>query len=220
MNKGLKTLIAVTLAVFLSACAMPQTKEGQGTALGAGIGAGVGAITGAILGQGKGALIGAGIGAAAGGLAGNRIGHEMDQQQAALQQQLANERAVEIQRENNLLRLTFHSDLTFALNSATPSPGAANDLQRVAQVLNQYPQTRIQIAGYTDSTGSEQYNQQLSERRANAVKNILLGHGVAPGRLTTVGFGEASPVATNATAAGRQANRRVVITIIPMQAAG
>ena len=219
--KQSKTFIAALAAlVLLSACAAPQTREGQGTAWGAGIGAGLGALTGALVSQhhkGQAALVGAGIGGLLGGVAGNRVGKYMDDQQAALQQALANQRAVEIQRENNLLRLTFHSDLTFATNSATPSSGALNDLQRVARVLKQYPQTRILVAGYTDNTGSEAYNQKLSERRADAVRNILEGDGVAAARISTVGYGESQPVASNSTAAGRQLNRRVVITIAPVQ---
>ena len=217
------SIAILALAVFLSACAMPaaNTKEGQGTLWGAGIGAVAGAGLGQAIGHNTGAtLLGAGIGALVGGAAGNRVGAYMDHQEAELRQQLANVRAVEIQRENNLLRLTFHSDLTFATDSAKPSPGAVNDLQRVAQVLNQYPQTTIQVAGYTDSTGPEEYNQKLSERRAEAVKNILLGDGVSPSRIATVGLGESQPLASNATAAGRQLNRRVVVTIAPVQAQG
>lgn len=219
--KQSKALIAALAAlVLLSACAAPQTHEGQGTAWGAGVGAGLGALTGALVSshhKGQAALIGAGIGGLVGGVAGNRVGKYMDDQQAALQQALANQRAVEIQRENNLLRLTFHSDLTFATNSSTPSAGAINDLQRVARVLNQYPQTRILVSGYTDNTGTEAYNQKLSERRAEAVSNILIGDGVDPSRISSLGYGESQPVASNTTASGRQLNRRVVITIAPVQ---
>jgi outer membrane protein OmpA-like peptidoglycan-associated protein len=219
-----KCIVAVlVLAVFLSACAMPatNTKEGQGTLWGSGIGAAAGAGLGQAIGHStKATLLGAGIGALVGGVAGNRVGAYMDHQEAELRQQLANVRAVEIQRENNLLQLTFHSDLTFATGSATPSAGAVEDLQRVARVLNQYPQTTIQVAGYTDNTGSEEFNQKLSERRAEAVKNILLTDGVSPSRIVVVGYGESQPVASNATAAGRQLNRRVVVTIAPVQAKG
>jgi outer membrane protein OmpA-like peptidoglycan-associated protein len=199
---------------------MPQTKEGQGTAWGAGIGAGLGALTGALVSshhKGQAALIGAGVGGLLGGAAGNRVGKYMDDQQAELQQKLADQRAVEIQRENNLLRLTFHSDLIFPVNSAVLSPGAVSDLHRVAEVLNEYPQTTIIVAGYTDSTGTEQYNQLLSQRRAEAVKSALLVDGVSSQRVATVGYGEAQPIATNATPEGRQLNRRVVITIAPEQ---
>ncbi|NLC70679.1 MAG: OmpA family protein, partial [Desulfuromonadaceae bacterium] len=121
-----------------------------------------------------------------------------------------------IQRNADMLAVTFKSDFWFDINSATLKPGAYTELQRVSGVLNQYPQTTIQIAGHTDSTGSEAYNQQLSERRALAVKNALAGYNVNPGRMTTVGYGESQPVADNTTEAGRQMNRRVQITIIPM----
>jgi outer membrane protein OmpA-like peptidoglycan-associated protein len=195
-----------------------QTKEGQGTAWGAGIGAGLGAIAGAVAGHnGQSALIGAGVGGLLGGVAGNRVGMYMDDQQAELQQKLANQKAVEIQRENNLLRLTFHSDLTFAVNSAVPSPGAKVDLQRVSNVLDEYPLTKIIVAGYTDSRGSEAYNEKLSQRRATAVKDALMGDGVSDSRIKTIGYGPSDPIASNTTAEGRQLNRRVVITIAPEQ---
>jgi len=97
-------------------------------------------------------------------------------------------------------------------------PGAQPEIQRVADVLRQYPETNIQIAGHTDSQGSEVYNQQLSERRAQAVRDALVGMGVDPGRITVIGYGESRPIASNDTASGRQHNRRVEVRIIPKAA--
>ena len=143
---------------------------------------------------------------------------------------LADSEAASIQRENqvaaqaesrstkkslDVLTVTFKSDFLFSVNSSTLLPGAYDELERVAQVLNQYPQTTIRIAGHTDGTGSEAYNQKLSERRALSVKNALVDMKVDPARMTTIGYGKSRPIADNATEAGRQQNRRVEIRIIP-----
>ena len=117
-----------------------------------------------------------------------------------------------------MLTVTFKSDYLFATNSSTLLPGAYDEVQRVANVLRQYPETNIQIAGHTDSTGSDSYNQKLSERRAEAVKNALVGMGVSPSRLTTIGYGESKPIASNNNEGGRQQNRRVEVRVIPRQA--
>ena len=132
-----------------------------------------------------------------------------------MRQQLAGVEAANIQRNANLLAVTFKSDFLFDVNSSNLKAGSYDEISRVAQVLNQYPQTSLQVAGYTDSTGSETYNQELSVKRAEAVKNALIGQGVNPARMTVIGFGESKPVADNSTEYGRQLNRRVVITITP-----
>jgi outer membrane protein OmpA-like peptidoglycan-associated protein len=163
MKKVLITLMAVTL--IAAGCAQPLTKTQQG----AGIGTGVGAAAGAGLGQAIGGdtestLIGAGIGAVVGGLAGGSIGSYMDKQEAALQQAVAGVEGASIQRQANTIALTFKSDVMFDVNSASLKPGAYDEINRVANVLSQYPQTRLTISGHTDSTGSEEYNLQLSQR--------------------------------------------------------
>ncbi len=150
-----------------------------------------------------------------------------------MRQALANVEGASIQRDQevlaqagrdatkksvDVLTVTFKSDYLFAVNSSSLLAGSYDELNRVANVLKQYPETNIQIAGYTDSSGSEDYNQRLSERRAESVKNALVGMGVTPSRLTTIGYGESKPIASNNTEAGRQQNRRVEIRIIPQQA--
>jgi outer membrane protein OmpA-like peptidoglycan-associated protein len=218
------------LAIALVGCA---TKTQTGALAGSGIGAVVGAVAGQAIGHSTGAtLAGAAIGAGVGGLTGAAIGNYMDKQEAAMQQALANAEGASIRREQEVLQtaeasstkksvdvltVTFKSDYMFEVGSAVILPGGFDELDRVANVLNQYPQTNIRISGHTDSTGSADYNQKLSERRAEAVKSALVGKGVNAARITTIGYGEAKPIASNATEAGRQQNRRVEVRIVPQQ---
>jgi outer membrane protein OmpA-like peptidoglycan-associated protein len=139
----------------------------------------------------------------------------MEKQQVALQQQFATSESASIRREADILAVTFKSDVLFDVGSSALKAGAYQEINRVAQVLIQYPETRIRVAGHTDSDGSEAFNQDLSLRRAEAVRNALVQQGVAAARISTIGFGESQPIADNSTAAGKQLNRRVVITIEP-----
>jgi outer membrane protein OmpA-like peptidoglycan-associated protein len=211
-------VICIAVALTVAGCAQPMTKTQKGAAIGTGVGAAAGAGLGqAIGGDTKATLLGAGIGAVVGGLAGGGIGRYMDNQEAAMRQQLASVEGASIQRNADLLAVTFKSDVLFDTNSSALKAGSYDEISRVAQVLVQYPETTIQIAGHTDSTGSDTYNQQLSEQRAMAVKNALAGQGVNPARMTAVGYGESRPIADNNTESGRQTNRRVAITITPRQ---
>jgi len=209
---GMGTVLA------LAGCAAMETKTGQGAAVGTAAGAAVGAGLGQAIGKNtKATLIGAAIGAVAGGLTGTAVGSYMDKQEQAMRDALAQSEAASVKREMDVLSVTFKGDVSFDVNSATLKPGALDEIGRVAGVLNQYPQTTLVVAGHTDSTGAEDYNQKLSERRAEAVKTALVGQGVAPGRVTPVGYGESRPIATNDTAEGRQMNRRVEIRIQAQQ---
>jgi len=211
-----KLLLVALIALFALGCAQPANKTQQGAMIGTGVGAAVGAGLGQVIGgDTEATLLGAGIGAVLGGVAGGGIGRYMDNQEAALRQQFAASEAANIQRNANLLAVTFKSDVLYDVGSAALKPGAYTEIQRVSQVLNQYPQTRITVAGHTDNTGSDALNQELSEQRAMGVKNALIEQGVAASRMTTIGFGEGQPVASNYTPEGRQLNRRVVITIAP-----
>lgn len=215
--KRIATAMVMAL-VLLSGCMQPQNRTQQGAMIGTGVGAAAGAGLGQAIGRStESTLIGAGIGAVVGGMAGGSIGRYMDNQEMAMRQQLAGVESASIQRNANLLAVTFKSDVLFDVNSAALKPGSHDEISRVAQVLNQYPQTTLMIAGHTDSTGSDAHNQQLSERRAMAVKNALAGQGVNPARMTTVGYGKTRPIADNSTEYGRQLNRRVQITITPVQ---
>ncbi len=212
-----KTRILAVLSIFfIAGCAAPQTKTQKGAVYGGAGGAAAGALVGqAISHDTKGTLIGAAIGAALGGLGGAGIGKMMDDQERDMRTALAASEAAAVAREGNLLAVTFKGDVTFDTNSAVVRPGLYSEINRVAGILNQYPSTFVRVEGHTDSRGSDEYNRELSIRRANAVKNLLLQRGVADSRIEVVGFGETMPVATNDTEAGRQKNRRVEIKIAP-----
>jgi outer membrane protein OmpA-like peptidoglycan-associated protein len=215
-----KASLSVFLCVvlLLAGCAAPetQTKTQKGAIYGTAGGAAAGAIIGQVIGRDtKGTLIGAAIGAAVGGLGGAGVGKMMDNQERDMRQALATSEAAAVSREGNLLAVTFKGDVTFDTNSTVVRPGLQAEINRVAGVLSQYPQTFVRVEGHTDSVGSNEYNQDLSIRRAMAVKNLLVQRGIADSRIDSVGYGETMPVATNDTEAGRQRNRRVEIKIAP-----
>ncbi len=215
--KKIILLLSLIIALAVSGCAN-MNKTQKGTAWGAAIGTVVGAGVGYAVDGKEGALIGAGTGLAVGGLSGAAIGRYMDKQEAEMRQALADVESVSIQRDQDILALSFKSDFSFDHDSSNIKPGAEDEIARVAAILIKYPQTNISIEGHTDSTGTEEYNMNLSRQRAEAVKNSLIGKGLAPTRLRTIGFGESKPVTTNETEAGRQINRRVRIVIAPITA--
>jgi len=212
-----KTMISIFLSVILLAsCAALETNTGKGAAIGTAGGAATGAIVGqAVSHNTKGTLIGAAIGAAVGGLGGAGIGRMMDNQERDMRNALASSEAAAVSREGNLLAVTFKGDVTFDTNSTVVRPGLISEISRVAGVLNQYPTTLVRVEGHTDGVGSDAYNMDLSNRRANAVKNLLVQRGVADSRIDIVGYGKTMPVASNDNGAGRQQNRRVEIKIVP-----
>jgi len=204
--------------VFVVACAAPQTRTQKGAAYGAAGGAAAGAIIGQVIGGStESTLWGAAIGAAVGGLGGAGVGKMMDNQEKEMREVLAASEAAAVRREGNLLAVTFKGDVTFDTNSTVVKPGLYREIDRVAGVLTQYPETLIRVEGHTDSVGTEEYNLDLSFRRANSVRDLLVQRGVNISRIQPAGFGETMPVATNATEAGRQLNRRVEIKIAPRQ---
>jgi outer membrane protein OmpA-like peptidoglycan-associated protein len=209
-------IVSMILAVTLvTGCGWWQERGGttKGGVYGAGAGAAAGAAIGGILGGGQGAWKGAAIGAAVGGLTGGLVGTYMDHQAKEMQQVLS--RQDRIDREGDTLRASLSSDVLFDSGSAALAPGANDKLQQMADVLNRYPRTHVEIVGHTDSRGSEASNQDLSQRRANAVRDVLAHDGVAAARITAHGAGETRPVSTNDTATGRAMNRRVEITVRP-----
>ncbi|MEN8211905.1 MAG: OmpA family protein [Thermodesulfobacteriota bacterium] len=213
MKKFIFTGLSLLIILSFASCATTQNKQQQGTAVGAGVGAGVGAILGQVIGgDTEATLIGAGIGAALGGLAGNQIGRYMDLQEQELRDAIAASEAASIRREQDILRATFKGEAYFDYDSSQLKPGAFTELQRIADVLNKYPQTTIEIGGHTDTRGSELYNQTLSSKRAETVKNALIQNGVAPERMTAIGYGESRPISSD-----HAMNRRVEIVIAPIR---
>lgn len=209
--------LALGAVVVLGACTDPATLGGnpdtQKTRSGALIGAGTGAVLGALLNddnRGTGAV----VGAALGGAVGAGIGYNLDKQEAELRQNLGNDR-VTITNTGDRLIVSFPQDLLFAVNSFAVRPDLQSDLGILAGSLGDYPNSTVQIVGHTDSDGEAAFNQQLSERRANAVADVLLGRGVPFNRIQTFGRGEDQPIASNLTPEGKAQNRRVEIVILP-----
>jgi outer membrane protein OmpA-like peptidoglycan-associated protein len=193
--------------------AAARDKTKRGALIGAGIGAVVGAISGDDARERRQrALIGAGVGA----LAGTAIGAYQDKQERELRESLAGT-GVDVVRKGDDIVLNMPSSITFGFDSAELNPSFFSVLDRVANVANQNGQTVLEVAGHTDSVGSDAYNDQLSQRRAQAVANYLSSRGVSSNRLMTVGGGERYPVASNETEAGRAQNRRVEISVMPVR---
>jgi outer membrane protein OmpA-like peptidoglycan-associated protein len=209
----------VALGLLLAGCTTHA--DGTQSANKTAIGAVVGSVTGAVIGNrvaGKGSRVGGTvIGAAAGAAVGGGLGYMMDRQEADLREQLASERAqhqVEVERvRDDLLRLTLANAVSFDVDSAVVKPAFQPTLAKVAEVLTRYQDNQVTIVGHTDSTGSEPYNQSLSQRRAAAVLAELNRMGVPASRLRAIGAGESEPRASNDTTAGREQNRRVEILL-------
>lgn len=222
-SRSLKIILAVTVfSVFVSGCktldAYTRDEKTSSATKGALIGAAAGVVVGLISGDDaverrQHALIGAGIGA----LAGGSIGYYMDKQEAELRAELEGT-GVSVTRRGDNITLNMPGNVTFATNSSDLSPAFFSVLNSVGKVLGEFEQTVVEVAGHTDSTGANSYNQSLSERRAGSVAIYLQAQGVIAQRVITVGMGESRPMANNNSAAGRQANRRVEITMVPLTA--
>jgi outer membrane protein OmpA-like peptidoglycan-associated protein len=205
-----KLVLAVAVGVALAGCAADDPY--QRTKAGAAVGAVAGAVVGHQLDSGSGALVGAAVGALAGGL----VGNYMDKQQAELRQTVA-QNDIEMQRlRDDTLKLTLDSEVSFDYDSDRIKPAFRSTLDKLADVLRKYDRTVVHVVGHTDSTGSAEYNQRLSERRASSVASYLESRGVDPSRVRYEGRGESEPRDTNATEAGRQLNRRVEIYLKPI----
>ena len=211
-----KIFLMTALIATVSACTTTNPYTGQtqtskavwGTAIGAATGAAAGALVSGN--RGKGALVGGLAGAAIGG----GTGYYLDVQEAELRQELAST-GVGIERTDDSIRLIMPGNITFQTDSSDINANFYATLNSVAKVLNKYNKSTVMITGYTDSTGSNDYNVALSKKRANAVAAYLQGQGVAASRVEVIGMGPLSPIASNDTAAGRAQNRRVEIRIIP-----
>ncbi|USI73332.1 OmpA family protein [Sphingomonas morindae] len=209
---------AATLALLATAGCVTDPNTGERTMSKTGIGALGGAAGGAVLGALVGGrhsqtetLLGAGIGA----LAGTAVGSYMDQQERRLRAQTAGS-GIAVERRGDELTLRMPSSITFDTNSYLIQPRFQATLDRVAQTLAAYPQTFVDVYGYTDSTGGDAINVPLSQNRARAVADYLAGHGVVPPRIGVRGMGAQMPIASNDTPDGRQQNRRVEIKLTPV----
>jgi outer membrane protein OmpA-like peptidoglycan-associated protein len=210
----------LAVAVVAAACTTtnPYTREEQTAraSRNAWIGAAAGAAAGLITGDSsmerkKRALVGAGVGA----LAGAGVGAYMDRQEARLRAELERT-GVSVTRDGDNITLNMPGNITFATNSADLNAGFYDVLNSVSLVLDEFDQTVIEVAGHTDSTGTNEYNLQLSQRRAASVAAYLRTRQILPERLIELGVGEDRPIADNTTDAGRQANRRVELTLVPL----
>jgi outer membrane protein OmpA-like peptidoglycan-associated protein len=219
-NLAWKGLVVAIAASVVAGCYTmdPYTEEKKvsKTTKGAGIGALAGAVAGMISGgdsreRRKRALIGAGVGAVAGGA----VGNYMDRQEAKLRAQLRGT-GVSVTRRGDNITLNMPGNVTFGTNSSDLRPEFFSTLDSVGLVLKEFDRTILEVAGHTDSTGDDAHNQALSERRAGSVARYLESQGILARRIFTVGAGETRPVASNDSADGRQANRRVELTLEPI----
>ncbi len=211
-------VIAIAATVALAGCESMQdfatSPDKQKTRAGAGYGAAAGAVVG-LLTAGNNPFKSAMIGAAAGALIGGAAGNYMDKQEQKLRQQMAGT-GVDVVRKGDNITLDMPGNLTFGFDSANVNASFYPVLNKVADTLKEFDKTVVEVAGHTDSTGSEDYNQKLSERRADNVASYLSAQGVPSARMVTVGAGELHPVASNDSEEGRAQNRRVEITIVPV----
>lgn len=212
--KPISTVLIATALLTATGCA-PDDPNRR-----AKIGAATGAVAGAVLGHQLDDSAGRWVGAAAGALAGAAVGNYMDNQQQDFETALAEERAaheLEVQRmRDDTLKLTLDSEVSFDFDRASIKPAFQPSLDKLAGVINKYDRTVVHVVGHTDGVGGDDYNQRLSERRAESVADYLVANGVPPARLRTEGRGEREPRATNDTEAGRQLNRRVEIFVKPI----
>ncbi|MEO0440127.1 MAG: OmpA family protein [Pseudomonadota bacterium] len=218
-SKHLFTVTLSTAALALTSGCVTNPETGNRTISKAAIGGIGGALGGYLLGD----LIGGRndrtekiIGAGLGGLAGAGVGYYMDEQEKKLRQQTAGT-GVDVTRDGDNLIVNMPSNVTFPVNSSAIQPEFRDTLLSVANTLSEYEKSYIDVYGHTDSTGTDEYNQSLSERRADSVANFLANSGVQRARVETRGYGESQPIASNSTEEGRATNRRVELKIVPIR---
>lgn len=216
----MKRIIVLFCALCFVGCASTDPYSGEKKTSNTGKGAGIGALAGAVLGaaasskkdRGRGALTGALVGGAVGG----GVGNYMDRQEDVMRKRLQGS-GVQVRRDGNNLNLVMPGNITFASSRAEIRADFYDVLNSVTLVLKEYDKTNVVISGHTDSTGSDQVNQKLSQDRANSVRAYLISQQVRESRLQAEGYSSHSPIASNATEEGRQANRRVELQLIPLE---
>jgi outer membrane protein OmpA-like peptidoglycan-associated protein len=206
MKKLFLIVLIVSMIIFSAGCAASRTTKGTV------IGAGAGAVLGGVIGKATGnTVLGAIIGAAVGGAAGAYIGNYMDKQAAEIEQDIE---GATVERIGEGIKITFDSGILFDVNKAGLKSLSQENIAKLAKILNKYDDTNILLEGHTDATGSEEYNLDLSNKRAQSVANYLAINAVSATRFTIMGYGEVQPIASNETDDGRQLNRRVDIAIM------
>ncbi|WP_234108771.1 OmpA family protein [Chryseobacterium sp. R2A-55] len=205
-------LFSASLFTFTGCDSVKNANNQQkGTVIGTAAGAVIGGILGNNIGKGGNAPIGAVLGGIVGGVAGNVIGAKMDKQAKEIKETLP---GAEVERVGEGIKVTLKENMVnFAFDKSDLQPLAKSNLDKLAEILKNNPDTNINIYGYTDSKGTDAYNLALSDRRAASVKTYLISKGIASSRMNTMGMGEANPIATNDTDAGRAQNRRVEFAI-------
>lgn len=198
-----KTLTGIIAIAMLFAGCKSMTKTQKGAVIGTAGGAAAGAVIGKAAGN---TALGAIIGAAVGGVTGAVIGKQMDKQAKEIESKVP---GAEVKRVGEGIVVEFNEKVLFGYDRSDLTASAENNLDKLSNVLKEYPDTDIEIQGHTDSRGTESYNQGLSERRAGSVSTYLRGRGIPGSRITTKGYGENAPIASNDTEAGRAQNRRV-----------
>lgn len=216
----MKIALALASLLLVTSCTSMDAYTGEEKISNTTAGIGIGAITGAIMGvalssksdRKKGALTGALGGAVVGG----GVGYYMDQQEAKLRETLTGT-GVQVRRDGDNLVLIMPGNITFQSGKHNINSSFFSVLNSVSMVLEEFDSTIIKVAGHTDSQGASEYNQILSEKRANSVRTYLINKGVSYGRVQAVGYGKRYPVDTNATVTGRENNRRVELTLEPIE---
>ncbi|MET0636991.1 MAG: OmpA family protein [Chitinophagaceae bacterium] len=196
----------LALTVLMSSCNNLNRTQ-KGAAIGTAGGAGVGAVIGKVAGN---TALGAIIGATVGGVTGAVIGRKMDKQAEEIKNEVP---GAKVERVNEGIVVEFSSAVLFGFDQSNLQGGAQKTLNDLITILNKYPDTNLEIQGHTDNTGTDAYNQTLSEKRANSVANYLKANGIASSRIKTVGLSKTFPKYTNETAEGRAQNRRVEFLI-------
>ena len=212
-NKTNIAALFISTSLVMTSCEALKNSNNQqrGTVIGTAAGAVIGGVLGNNIGKGGNAPIGAVLGGVVGGVAGNVIGRKMDKQAKEIKETLP---GAEVERVGEGIKVTLKENMVnFAFDKSDLQPLAKANLDKLAEVLINNPDTNINIYGYTDSKGTDEYNLSLSDRRAASVKAYLISKGIASSRMNTMGMGEASPIASNDTEAGRAQNRRVEFAI-------
>ncbi len=207
MKNTLKTISGILLIALLLAACKGMNKTQKGAVIGTAGGAAAGGVIGKAAGN---TAMGAIIGAAVGGVTGAVIGRQMDKQAAEIDEKVT---GAEVERVGEGIVVNFKDKILFGYDRSDLSSGAQQSMDNLANVLETYPDTNIEIQGHTDSRGSENYNMGLSQRRAATVANYLRGNGIDELRINPIGYGESTPVADNSTEDGRAQNRRVTFLI-------